>query len=134
MSEPRICPECGSDIYRASHYQELLEARDRHYRENQRQAIEILQLRMRVAELEDERRYRGRKVEMQRRTIRRLEGKLRALGHRPHDDRGSEGDPASPSAKHALAPGTDTATSDMAEFYPSPRGLRQMRKNKERGG
>ena len=86
MSEPRICPECGSDIYRASHYEDLMEARDRHWRENQKQAVEILRQKLTIAELEDERRTRGRKVEMQRRRIKRLEEKIRTLGGKPHDE------------------------------------------------
>jgi len=131
MSEPRICPECGSDIYRASHYQELLQARDRHWRTNQSQAIEILRLQLRVAELEDERRYRGGKVERQRRTIVRLQEKLRALSSFPHDNKPlGEGDPVSPAGKHTLAPGKNPSE-DMAKFYSSPRGIRKVRKQKK---
>lgn len=120
----RICPECGSDIYRASHYDRVSEARDRHWRKNQEQAIEILRLQTRVAELEDERRYpRGRKQEMQRRTIRRLEAKLRDLGVWPHDDRQTgEGDPASPAPSHDLLPHSPPPD------YPDSRGQRKMRR------
>lgn len=138
MSEERICPECGSDIYRASHYEELMEARDRHWRKNQTQAIEILRLQLRVAELEDERRTRGRKVEKQRRRIIRLQEKVRTLGGRPHDDKPpGEGDPTSPAGKHELLPGDQGPRLDPAKQYASPRGLRKMRKKakelKEKG-
>jgi len=119
----RICPECGSDIYRASHYDEVSAARDRHMRSGEQQAVEILRLKLRVAELEDERKTRGRKVEQQRRTIRRLEAKLRESGIWPHDDRKSgEGDPASPTQKHALREPTPVPD------YPHPSGIRKMRK------
>lgn len=127
MSEERVCPECGSDIYRASHYQDVSEARDRHWKKNQEQAIEILRLQLRVAELEHERKTRGRKVEKQRQTIRRLEQKLRDAGVWPHDDsRLAEGDPASPAPKHELTPKTPEPD------YPHPGGLRRMRRRIKR--
>jgi hypothetical protein len=124
MSEPRICPECGADIYRASHYDEMMEAKHRVERKAHEQAVEILRLQLRVAELVDGERRRHRKVELQRRTIRRLEAKVREAGLFPHDDRGDEGDPAS----HAPKMRTDTATRDPAVDGPSPRGLLGMRK------
>lgn len=129
MSEPRICPECGSDIYRASHYEDLMLARDRFHRETQKQALQILALRLEVGTLKDERRYRGRKVEMQRRTIRRLQEKVKKLGGAPHDDKPlGEGDPASPSPEHELAVGSNLYEEFRDRDYPNARGLRKMRK------
>jgi hypothetical protein len=129
MTEPRICPECGSDIYRASHYEDLMEARNRHWRKNQEQAIQLLRLQLEVAELKDERRTRGRKVEMQRRTIVRLQEKIRTLGGKPHDDKPlGEGDPTSPSAKHELVPKDQGNQLDDAKWYVNPRGKRKMKK------
>lgn len=126
MSDPRICPECGSDIWAASHFTEVSEARNRHYQENKRQALEILALRLKVAELEEWRRNRNRKIEMQRRTIRRLEKRLRELKVRPHEDKPlGEGPPASP---------TPEVSPDVPEEpgYPSPRGMRELRRQRER--
>jgi hypothetical protein len=86
MSE-RICPECGADSYRAAGYDALREARDRHWAKNQQQAIQILRLELEVAELKEWRRTRNRKIEQQRRAIRRLEARIRELGGRPHEDK-----------------------------------------------
>lgn len=125
MSE-RICPECGADSYRAAGYDDLREARDRHWRKNQQQAVEILRLQLRVAELEEWRRTRNGKIERQRRTIRRLEEKLRGLSVWPHDDKDSgEGDPVSPAPAISSAPSTEPPP-------PSGRGLRQLKRNREK--
>lgn len=130
MSAPRICPECGSDIYRASHYDDLAAARRRFQQKTEQQAMEILRLQLRVAELEDERRTRAGKVERQRRTIRRLEDRLRGLGLFPHEERkADEGDPASPS------PAFSTTADPLGPLddpdYENPRGIRKMRKAAE---
>ena len=90
MSEPRICPECGSDVWKARDYDSLLRARDRHHATNRQQAIEILALKLRVAELEERERDRGRKVQKQSRIIRRLEERLRAVGSRPYEGEDQE--------------------------------------------
>lgn len=122
----RICPECGADTWRAAGYDEMREARDRHWNIARQQAIEVLTLQARVAELEDERRNRGRKVERQRRTIRRLEEKLHLLGAWPHDDKQhSEGDPASP------FPSTSYDLPEDGPLHPSRRGLWRMRRAAE---
>jgi hypothetical protein len=125
----RICPECGSDIYRSAGWDEMREARDRHWAKNQEQAIEILRLQLRVSELEEWRRTRNGKIERQRRTIRRLEEKLKGFGSFPHDDKplGREGDPASP------APAFNTAPPSSSDpDYPSPTGMRRLRKNRQK--
>jgi hypothetical protein len=136
MSEPRICPECGSDIYQASHYEDLAQARDRHWRKNQQQAIEILRLKLEVAQLKDERRLRGQKVERQRRVIKRLEERLRSAGLRPHEDKPlGEGPPTSPSPAHDAVPGTSgMGPPDPATQYLNPRGLRKMRRRAKKLG
>lgn len=135
MSESRICPECGSDVYQASHYEDLLLARDRHHRKNQAQALEILKLQLRVAELEDDRRYRGQKVERQRKVIRRLEKRLKELGVQPHSDKtlgSGEGGATARNPKHEAPPGTPgMGPPDKATQYVNAKGLRKMRK---RGG
>lgn len=137
MSEPRICPECGSDIYQASHYEDVVQARDRHWRKNQEQAIQILQLQLEVEKLKDERRLRGQKVERQRKVIKRLEDRLRSHGLFPHEDKPiGEGPPSSPVPAHDAVPGTPgMGPPDPATQYVNPRGLRKMRKRakKEKG-
>ena len=126
----RICPECGADSYRAAGYDDLREARDRHWAKNKQQAIEILRLQLEVAELKEWRRTRNGKIERQRRTIRRLEERLRNIGVQPHANKplgGGEGDPVSPSPAFASAP-----PSSAEPPYPRAAGLRIMRRN--RGG
>lgn len=127
MSE-RICKECGADSYRAAGYDELREARDRHWQKNREQAIEILRLQLRVSELEEWRRTRNGKIERQRRTIRRLEEKLRGLSVWPHDDKQlGEGDPVSP------APAINSAPPSSSEpEFPSSRGVRKLKRNREK--
>lgn len=125
----RICPECGADIWKAAGYDELRLARDRHWAKNQQQAIEIVRLQLRVAELEEWQKTRNGKIERQRRTIRRLEEKLRGLSVWPHDDKtlnGGEGDPASPSPTISPAP-----PSSPEPPYPSSRALRTMKRKAE---
>lgn len=81
----RVCPECGSDTWRAAHYDDLADARDRHQRKNESQALQILRLELRVAELEAREHLRGKKVMRQARVIRRLENRIRSLGVFPHE-------------------------------------------------
>lgn len=112
----RICPECGADSYRAAGYDALREARDRHWQKNRDQAIEILTLQLRVAELEEWQRTRNGKIERQRR------------GVWPHDDKSQgEGDPVSPSPAISAAPPSPTEPP-----YPSARTLRRMKRNREK--
>lgn len=80
----RVCPECGCDTWAASQSKELSAAVGRHMASGRKQAIENLELRLRVAELEDQEHYRQRKVRAQAKVIRRLEDKLRSHGSYPH--------------------------------------------------
>lgn len=133
MSESKICPECGSNIWQASHYDDLRDARDRHYRKNQEQAIKILQLELEVAQLKDERRLRGQKVERQRRVIKRLEERLRSHGSFPHEG-ATESEATSPTPAHDAVLGTPgMGPPDPATQYVNPRGLRKMGKRLKGG-
>lgn len=82
----RVCPECGCDTWAASQFKELSAAVSRHMANGRKQAIENLELRLRVAELEDKEHYRQRKVRAQTKVIRRLEDKLRSHGSFPHEN------------------------------------------------
>lgn len=121
----RICPECGSDTWRSAGYDELLEARDRHWEKNREQAIEILRLQLRVAELEERERGRQRKVNRQRVVIRRLEERLRDMSTFPYEGfKPGETSPV-PQDISPREPDPD------AHLGPSPRGMRQLRRQKE---
>ncbi len=82
-----ICPECGSNIWQASQYREAIAARERHFKKNREQAIEILSLQLQVAELTEWKNNRNGKIERQRRSIKRLEDRLHSLSVRPHEDK-----------------------------------------------
>lgn len=121
MSE-RICRECGADTWKASNYDELVAARDRHWKTNREQAIEILTLKLRVAELEEHERTRQRKTVRQARVIRRLEDRLRELNQFPYEGFGL-GETA-PVAQN-VSPVEDDG------IGPHPRGMRKMRRRRE---
>jgi len=115
----RVCRECGADTWKASNYDELAEARDRHWRKNQEQAQTILRLELRVAELEGLHQSRQRKINRQAKVIRRLEERLRSLSVFPHEGASLTGTSPVPQ---------DLSPSEDDGIGPSPRGMRQMRK------
>lgn len=96
VSDPRVCPECGSDTYFAQEFERM---RDRCYRikdEYERQAarfaVERAKWQLEQFENQEDRKGLQGKVHRQRQVINRLEKKLRKLGVAPHAPGGAGGE------------------------------------------
>ncbi len=89
VSEPRICPHCGSDTYFAQNFGRV---RDKAaalelemYRRTKQHAADILRLELAALDKANEHAWLQRKAHKQRLVINRLEAKLRKLGQVPHE-------------------------------------------------
>lgn len=84
----RVCECCGSDTYKAEHFDDVRDRANREARAADRVASEngVLRLRLRMAEETHIEAQAGlqRKIARQARVIRRLEERLRERGDAPH--------------------------------------------------
>lgn len=85
---PRICPECGSDIFKALDYDKVVSERsevyDRFKRIFAQHAMEKAQWEIDKIRLEDSTKSLQRKVNAQRKALNRLENKILKLGKQPY--------------------------------------------------
>lgn len=89
MTQPRECPECGSDIFKATDYDKLLsenlEIGSRFKRLNADHALEKAQWWLSQIKLEESMKYMQQKTKKQTAALRKLEERIRVLGRRPYD-------------------------------------------------
>ena len=87
---PRVCPECGSDTFKAQDYDKAVSERyevyDRFKRRFAQHAMEQAQWEIDKIRLEDATKSLQRKVNAQRKALNRLENKMLKLGKQPYKE------------------------------------------------
>lgn len=85
---PEICPDCGSDTYKDRYFDRLSDKLARLEQEYRRQAahhaVEHAKWELAEFDRQEDRKGLQRKVQEQRRTIKRLEAKVRKHGVQPY--------------------------------------------------
>lgn len=88
VSDPRHCPECGSDTYQAQGFERQLRRASRLQGELERQAMhhaaEVARLKILLMDAKEEKSWLQSKTHKQRLQLNRLEKKLRARGQQPY--------------------------------------------------
>lgn len=88
VSEPRVCPHCGSDTYFAQNFPRLVQKtaalEDQVRRMAAQHGVERANWQLEKIERANERTWLAQKAHKQRLVINKLEAKLRKLGKVPH--------------------------------------------------